>query len=99
MVGVPLPHPHSKCFDILVELIEKRDALDDQFDGPVDVELDLAPGVSVAKTQLCLSGGFGCERLDQLVEVEPEPRISETVAPSWWVEDSQDDLIQLLGKV
>ena len=114
MVGVPLPHPHSKRVDILVELIEERDTLDDHVVGPVDVKLDLAPGVSVAETQLGLSRCFRCKRLDHLVEVEPDAAndlgndsdMADLDAEDLGnggselrVEDSQDDLLQLLGKI
>ena len=108
MVGVPLPHPHSKRVNIFVELIEKRDALDDHVVGAVDVELDLASRVSVAETQLGLSRGFSCECLDQLVEVEPDAandlgnnsNMADLNAKDFGdggselgIEDSQDDLL------
>ena len=51
---IPLTNAHSESVDVLVQLIEKRDALDDHVIYAVDVELDLAARVSVRKTELRL---------------------------------------------
>ena len=114
MVGVPLTHPHSKRVDILVQLIQESNALDDHVVGSVDVELDLAPGVGMAKTKLGFSRGFRCQGLDQLVKVEPDAtdnlrnnsnmthfdseRLGES-SSKLRVKNSKNNLLQFLGEI
>ena len=114
VVRVPLTHPHSKRVDILVQLIQESNALDDHVVRSVDVELDLAPGVSMAKTKLGFSRGFRCQGLDELVEVEPDAtdnlrdnsNMADLNSKSFRegsselrIQNTQDYLLQLLGKV
>ena len=114
MVRVPLTHPHSKRVDILVQLIQESNALDDHVVRSVDIELDLAPGVGMAKTKLGFSRGFRCQGLDELVEVEPDAtdnlrdnsNMADLDSKSFRegsselrIQNTQDYLLQLLRKV
>jgi hypothetical protein len=49
---VPFAAPHGKGVNVLVELVEERNALDDHVVRPVHVELDLGAGVGVRETEL-----------------------------------------------
>ena len=114
VVRVPLTHPHSKRVDILVQLIQESNALDDHVVRSVDIELDLAPGVGMAKTKLGFSRGFRCQGLDELVEVEPDAtdnlrdnsNMADLDSKSFRegsselrIQNTQDYFLQLLGKV
>lgn len=65
-----LPDTHGEGVDIFVQLIQQGDGLDDHVVDPVDIELDLGSGVTVAEAQLCLGGSLAGQTLHQGVEVQ-----------------------------
>lgn len=107
-----LPDTHAESVDVLVELIQQGDALDDHVVHPIDVELDLSPGVAVPKTQLGDSRTLGSETLHQIVKMKPYAaydlghcsgviafdlqRLGDT-STQFGIRDTQDYLLLLAG--
>lgn len=56
--NAPLADAHGEGVEVLVELVEERDALDDHVVGPPGVELDLCLGCFC-----CGVGGGVCRRI------------------------------------
>ena len=71
MPRIPLTNTHSESVDVFVQLIKKRDALDDHVIDAVDVELDLAARVSVRKTELRLLKLAVLQLANELREMKP----------------------------
>lgn len=70
--GGNLPNAHGEGVDVFVQLVQQGDGLDDHVVRPVDVELDLGPGVAVTQPQLGLGGSQRGQALHQGVEMQTE---------------------------
>ena len=60
---------HSKCVDILVELINQSNRLNDHVVLSIDIELDFPSAVRVTETKLCLVDRGWCEAFDEASQV------------------------------
>lgn len=67
------PYSHGERVDILVQLVQQADGLDDHVVRPMDIELDLCPGIAVPKTQLSLGCSRSRQPAHQFMEIQPDP--------------------------
>jgi len=72
MPSIPLPYPHAPTIDSLIKGIKRGYLLNNVVVVLVDIELDLAPRVSMTHAELCAPDIAILQTLQQLLRVMPK---------------------------